>query len=69
MSKQPEVTTGVNIDRVNKVVQLLVAEFGDDITRAKFGDEIWVALQVILGPGEAEHLLNRYLSPAEPRSR
>lgn len=67
MGNQPAVKTSVDLEQVNKIVRLLVDEFGDDITCVKFSRELLVALDVIYGPGGAAGLFNLELAPSGSR--
>lgn len=39
--------------QVNRIVDLLRQEFGDGLKHTGFMDDLWVALQVVYGPGGA----------------
>ncbi|WP_208952541.1 hypothetical protein [Rahnella sp. ChDrAdgB13] len=63
MSNETDIKLGVDLERVNKIVDVLTAEFGDDITRMKFWEELWVALVVIYGPRGAVDFIERCQTP------
>lgn len=68
MSIKNDIKLGVDLVRVNKIVEVLTAEFGDEVAHMKFWSELWVALEVIYGPGGAVDLVTRYQSSLGSRS-
>ncbi|HCC3328792.1 TPA: hypothetical protein M4731_001407 [Salmonella enterica] len=45
------------LPRVSKIAGLLQREFGDELERTGFQQDLWIALQVVYGPSGAAHFI------------
>lgn len=63
MGIKNDIKLGVDLDRVNKIVEVLTAEFGEEVTHTKFWEELWVALVVMCGPHGAVDFIERCRTP------